>query len=96
MVLRHLNHQEDWLKTAVISQNGILSITECRWHLSNSRKRNAIVQRLTKCHIWDPYVAGSEVEAYTHIKVTFLSELLALKLNDDLVPKIRLFEEDVQ
>lgn len=31
-VLRHLNHQEDWLKTAVISKNRILSKTECRWH----------------------------------------------------------------
>ena len=31
-VLRHLNHQEDWLKTAVISKNRILSKTECQWH----------------------------------------------------------------
>ena len=30
--LRHLNRQEDWLKTAVISENRILSKTECRWH----------------------------------------------------------------
>lgn len=28
--LRHLNRQEDWLKTAVISNNRILSKTECR------------------------------------------------------------------
>ena len=31
-VLRHLNYQEDWLKTAVISENRTLSKTECRWH----------------------------------------------------------------
>ncbi len=30
--LRHLNCQEDWLKTAVISENRTLSKTECRWH----------------------------------------------------------------
>ncbi len=30
--LRHLNRQEDWLKTAAISNNRILSKTECRWH----------------------------------------------------------------
>ena len=30
--LRHLNCQEDWLKTAVISENQTLSKTECRWH----------------------------------------------------------------
>jgi len=30
--LLHLNRQEDWLKTAVISNNRILSKTECQWH----------------------------------------------------------------
>ena len=25
--LRHLNHQEDWLKTVVVSENGLLSTT---------------------------------------------------------------------
>lgn len=25
--LRHLNHQEDWLKTVVASENGLLSTT---------------------------------------------------------------------
>ena len=37
-VLRHLNYQEDWLKTAVISENRTLSKTECRWHYNISYK----------------------------------------------------------
>lgn len=31
--LRHLNRQEDWLKTAVVFGNELLSTTICRWHV---------------------------------------------------------------
>ena len=30
--LRHLNHQEDRLKTVVASENGLFKHNECRWH----------------------------------------------------------------
>ena len=30
--LRHLNRQEDWLKTAVVFGIELLSPTVCRWH----------------------------------------------------------------
>ena len=46
---RHLNHQEDWLKTAVISENRTLSKTECRWHYHISYNILAKFLRLPKC-----------------------------------------------
>jgi hypothetical protein len=30
--LRLLNYQEEWLETAVVFDNRILSTTVCRWH----------------------------------------------------------------
>ena len=48
--LRHLNRQEDWLKTAVISKNRILSKTECRWHCLYIDNIDANEFQLTICH----------------------------------------------
>ena len=50
MALRHLNRQEDWLKTAVVSKIRILSKTECRWHCLYIDNIDANEFQLTICH----------------------------------------------